>query len=154
MNSYRSGHKITTLDFRPEDDATTERIKVLTVRSEEKDKLPALAQLLGQIGQESSVVFLNYRDAVERVTDYLLEQGFSAISYHGALEQKSARNIFIFLPTTPSIRLSVPIWAAEVLIYPISTILSTIICLRANKIISTESDVRHDGIKQEEPSFS
>lgn len=97
MNSYRSGHKITTLDFRLEDDATTERIKVLTVRSEEKDKLSALAQLLGQIGQESSVVFLNYRDAVERVTDYLLEQGFSAISYHGALEQKEREeHLYLF----------------------------------------------------------
>lgn len=97
MNSYRSGHKITTLDFRPADDAATDRIKVLTVHSEEKDKLPALARLLGQIGQESSVVFLNYRDAVERVTDYLVDQGFSAISYHGALEQKEREeHLYLF----------------------------------------------------------
>lgn len=97
MNSYRSGHKITTLDFRPDDDVATDRIKVLAVHSEEKDKLPALAQLLGQIGQESSVVFLNYRDAVERVTNYLLEQGFSAIAYHGALEQKEREeHLYLF----------------------------------------------------------
>ena len=97
MNSYRTGHKIMTLDFRPEDEATAERIKVLTVHSEEKDKLPALAQLLGQIGQESSVVFLNYRDAVERVTNYLLDQGFSAISYQGALEQKEREeHLYLF----------------------------------------------------------
>lgn len=97
MNSFRSGHEITTLDFSPEDDATAERIKVLTVHSENKDKLPALAQLLGQIGQESSVVFLNYRDAVERVTNYLLDQGFSAISYHGALEQKEREeHLYLF----------------------------------------------------------
>lgn len=97
MNSFRSGHEITTLDFSPEDDATAERIKVLTVHSENKDKLPALAQLLGQIGQESSVVFFNYRDAVERVTNYLLDQGFSAISYHGALEQKEREeHLYLF----------------------------------------------------------
>lgn len=97
MNDYSSGHKITTLDFRPDDDVATDRIKVLAVHSEEKDKLPALAQLLGQIGQESSVVFLNYRDAVERVTNYLLEQGFSAIAYHGALEQKEREeHLYLF----------------------------------------------------------
>ena len=77
--------------------ATQPRIKVLTVRSENKDKLPALARLLGQIGQESSVVFLNYRDAVERVTNYLRDQGFSAISYHGALEQKEREeHLYLF----------------------------------------------------------
>lgn len=97
MNDYSSGHKITTLDFRPDDDVATDRIKVLAVHSEEKDKLPALTQLLGQIGQESSVVFLNYRDAVERVTNYLLEQGFSAIAYHGALEQKEREeHLYLF----------------------------------------------------------
>lgn len=97
MNDYSSAHKITTLDFRPDDDVATDRIKVLAVHSEEKDKLPALAQLLGQIGQESSVVFLNYRDAVERVTNYLLEQGFSAIAYHGALEQKEREeHLYLF----------------------------------------------------------
>lgn len=97
MNDYSSGHKITTLDFRPDDDVATDRIKVLAVHSEEKDKLPALALLLGQIGQESSVVFLNYRDAVERVTNYLLEQGFSAIAYHGALEQKEREeHLYLF----------------------------------------------------------
>lgn len=97
LGGYHSGHKVTTLDFRPSGENTSERINVMVVHSDDKDKLPALSRLLGQLGKGSSVVFLNYRDAVERVTNYLLEKGFSAISYHGALEQKEREeHLYLF----------------------------------------------------------
>ena len=43
--------------------------------------------LLG-FGDASSIVFLNYRNAVERVSDYLKEQGFTISCFHGGLDQR------------------------------------------------------------------
>jgi Lhr-like helicase len=43
--------------------------------------------LLG-FGDESTIVFLNYRNAVERVSDYLKEEGFTISSFHGGLDQR------------------------------------------------------------------
>ncbi len=67
---------------------TEERISLYEVYSPQKDKLDTLRQLLLSLGDESSIVFLNYRDAVERVNDYLKEQGFITSYMHGGLEQR------------------------------------------------------------------
>ena len=53
-----------------------------------KDKLESLALLLRSLGNQSTIVFLNYRDSVERTNKYLVEQGFSTSFFHGGLEQK------------------------------------------------------------------
>ena len=47
-----------------------------------------LKQLLLSFGDSSSIVFLNYRESVERVNNYLVEQGFITSCFHGGLEQK------------------------------------------------------------------
>lgn len=75
------------LDFLPKDNNISERVTNYIVKSEDKDKLPALARLLSEKGTESSIVFLNYRDAVERTADYLRQQGFAISLFHGGLEQ-------------------------------------------------------------------
>lgn len=80
--------KGTLIDFLPEEEQTSERITLYEVRSPQKDKLETLKQLLLNFGNESSIVFLNYRDAVERVNGYLQEQGFTTSSFHGGLEQQ------------------------------------------------------------------
>ena len=80
--------KGTLIDFLPEEEQTSERITLYEVRSPQQDKLETLKQLLLNFGNESSIVFLNYRDAVERVNGYLQEQGFTTSSFHGGLEQQ------------------------------------------------------------------
>ena len=80
--------KGTLIDFLPDDEQTSERVTLYEVRSPQKDKLDTLRQLLLSFGDESSIVFLNYRDSVERVNSYLLEQGFVTSCFHGGLEQK------------------------------------------------------------------
>ena len=65
-----------------------ERVTLYEVRSPQKDKLETLKQLLLSFGNESSIVFLNYRDSVERVNTFLMEQGFTTSCFHGGLEQK------------------------------------------------------------------
>ena len=80
--------KGTLIDFLPEEKQTSERVTLYEVRSPQKDKLETLKQLLLDFGDESSIVFLNYRNAVERVSDYLKEQGFTISCFHGGLDQR------------------------------------------------------------------
>ncbi len=80
--------KGTLIDFTEENEQTSERVTLYEVRSPQKDKLETLRQLLLSVGDESSIVFLNYRDSVERVNSYLVEQGFVTSCFHGGLEQR------------------------------------------------------------------
>ena len=80
--------KGTLIDFLDDDEQTSERVTLYEVHSPQKDKLDTLRQLLLSFGDESSIVFLNYRDSVERVNSYLHEQGFVTSCFHGGLEQK------------------------------------------------------------------
>ncbi|KIC89577.1 helicase [Flavihumibacter sp. ZG627] len=57
------------------------------VKSDDNDKLQTLFHLLCFVGNRSAIIFCNYRDAVERVSNYLKEQGIVNVYYHGALEQ-------------------------------------------------------------------
>lgn len=63
------------------------RVTLHEVRSPAKDKLATLSALLRSMGSASSIVFVNYRDAVERVAAHLRDEGFSVAAFHGALEQ-------------------------------------------------------------------
>lgn len=76
------------LDYLMEEQQVSDRVEVYVVNSTEKDKLPSLRQLLLQLGDEQSIVFLNYRDSVERVDAYLREQGFVTSAFHGGLDQR------------------------------------------------------------------
>ena len=80
--------KGTLIDFLPEETQTSERITLYEVHSPQKDKLETLRQLLLSFGDKSSIVFLNYRESVERVNNYLVEQGFTTSCFHGGLEQR------------------------------------------------------------------
>ena len=83
----------TLIDFLPEDEQTSERVTLYEVRSPKKDKLETLLQLLLSVGDESSIVFLNYRDSVERVYDYLRHAGFTTTLFHGGLEQRQREDM-------------------------------------------------------------
>lgn len=63
------------------------RVEQYCLKSADKDKLEALGNLLCTIGRQSSMVFLNYRDSVERVASYLRGRGFGVSAFHGGLEQ-------------------------------------------------------------------
>ena len=76
------------LNYLVEEEPVSDRVEVYQVDSPEKDKLDTLRRLLMQLGDEQSIVFLNYRDSVERVDQYLREQGFVTSAFHGGLEQR------------------------------------------------------------------
>jgi len=76
------------IDFLKEDEQVSKRVSVWQVNSPQKDKLETLALLLRELGDASSIVFLNYRDSVERTDDFLRKNGFSTSAFHGGMEQK------------------------------------------------------------------
>lgn len=77
--------------------SASDRIKSFVVRSEQKDKLDTLYRLLLSFGNASSIVFLNYRDSVERTFGFLKEKGFVCSEYHGGLEQRQREdNLYKF----------------------------------------------------------
>ncbi len=85
--------KGTLIDFLPDDEQTSERVTLYEVRSPQKDKLETLCKLLLSLGDESSIIFLNFRDAVERTNDYLRKQGFSTSHFHGGMEQRQREDM-------------------------------------------------------------
>ena len=85
------------LNYLKEDEQLSDRVKLYVAKSENKDKLEALGKLLCQLGNGSSIVFVNFRDAVERVADYLTQSGFVVCAYHGGKDQRQREEaIFTF----------------------------------------------------------
>ena len=76
------------IDYLVDEEQVTDRVTLYEVRSSTKDKLETLTKLLRSLGDSSSIVFLNYRDGVERTADFLRRNGFSVSSFHGGMEQK------------------------------------------------------------------
>lgn len=79
--------RVEPIDYRMDEEQVPERIRIYQVKSPQKDKLETLAQLLLSLGDESSIVFLNYRDSVERTNEFLRSRGFATSAFHGGLEQ-------------------------------------------------------------------
>lgn len=76
------------VNFLGDEKALSGRIRLYSVNSPDKDKLNTLGQLLLTFGQQSTVVFLNYRESVERTAQWLRGKGFTVSLYHGGLDQK------------------------------------------------------------------
>ncbi|MBQ8008830.1 MAG: DEAD/DEAH box helicase [Bacteroidaceae bacterium] len=79
-------NKVIKLDFSQSDDGSP-RLALQTVMSQEKDKLETLYRLLCQLGTQTSLVFVNYRESVERVTGFLQAKKFPCDMFHGGMEQ-------------------------------------------------------------------
>lgn len=90
--------KVHRMDYLSDTDTDyADRIRQFMLRSPEKDKLETLGRLLCSLGSSPSIVFLNYREAVDRVCQFLQKAGFSVSAFHGAMEQKDReRALFRF----------------------------------------------------------
>ena len=76
------------INYLDETEQVSSRVIIYKVKSPDKDKLETVSKLLRSVGEESSLVFLNYRESVERTADYLRHQGFTISMFHGGLDQK------------------------------------------------------------------
>ena len=75
----------TTMDFTSR--GPSGQLQTVRVTSPSKDKLDTLEALLKALPQGRALVFVNHREAAERVYSYLRENGLPAGLYHGGLEQ-------------------------------------------------------------------
>ncbi|MEZ4885856.1 MAG: DEAD/DEAH box helicase [Chitinophagales bacterium] len=75
----------TYLDF--EDEEQMPQLEVKLVKSPDKDKLETLYQLICNLGDASMLVFCNFRETVERVSNFLHEKDIVHDYFHGGLEQ-------------------------------------------------------------------
>jgi superfamily II DNA/RNA helicase len=66
---------------------THDGLRCNIVKSENKDKLSALFQLLCQLGGEPTLVFCNHREAAQRISDSLTDSNVINEYFHGGLEQ-------------------------------------------------------------------
>jgi superfamily II DNA/RNA helicase len=75
------------LNFLSDKDKDT-GLTVKTVLSDGKDKLETLFRLICMLGNRSTIIFCNHREAVERTSKFLKEKDIVNVFYHGALEQQ------------------------------------------------------------------
>lgn len=76
-------HNTKSLDFRTASSPAT--LKTWKVAAQ--DTFESLKHCLIDFQNESSVVFCNYREVVDDVTERLRQEGISCIEYHGGLDQ-------------------------------------------------------------------
>ena len=74
------------LDYLAEEKVSN-RLSLQRVDSPQKDKLESLFQLLCTLGSASTLVFVNYRESVERVVAYLRSKKFPCDAFHGGMDQ-------------------------------------------------------------------
>lgn len=76
------------LDFLNGDEPLSDRLKVYEVESPIKDKLETLYKLVCCLGNESTLVFCNHRESVDRVGKYLRSMKVDCGVFHGGMEQE------------------------------------------------------------------
>ena len=81
-------HNPFTLNVLEQEEQPAGRITVYQVYADSKDKLDTLRELLLTLGGGKAIVFANYRESVERIHQWLADNGIDAGLYHGALEQQ------------------------------------------------------------------
>lgn len=63
------------------------QLKLRTIISPTKDKLESLAKLLGHVGDANGIVFCNFKDTIQYVSDFLHQKKISHTCFYGGLEQ-------------------------------------------------------------------
>ncbi|PIY08089.1 MAG: helicase [Flexibacter sp. CG_4_10_14_3_um_filter_32_15] len=62
-------------------------LKIKLVTSPSKDKLETLLELISHIGNENGIIFCNYKDSIERISNFLTENTISHGAFFGGMEQ-------------------------------------------------------------------
>lgn len=70
-------------------------ITVKHILSPDKDKLPTLVKTLRHLGDQLALVFCNYKDSINRISDHLKEEGIPHGKYYGGMEQKDRERALI-----------------------------------------------------------
>lgn len=83
----------TVLDYLSE--KADSKLAVQTVISPDKDKLGTLLQLLRYLGNQPGIIFCNFRESIENVSDFLMENNISHVYFSGGMEQQDRERALI-----------------------------------------------------------
>ncbi|TLX76207.1 DEAD/DEAH box helicase [Labilibacter sediminis] len=84
----------TTLDFLPKQQLG-KKLSLKAIRSEGRDKLDAFYNLTCMLGNAPMVVFVNHREAADRISAHLKKMDLSHDIFHGGLKQEHRERALI-----------------------------------------------------------
>ncbi|MFY9154248.1 MAG: DEAD/DEAH box helicase, partial [Prolixibacteraceae bacterium] len=73
----------------------TSQLKVKTVLAASNDKLEMLADLLCHLGDQPGIVFCNFKDTIQEVSDFLTDENIGHGLFYGGMEQKDRERALI-----------------------------------------------------------
>jgi len=71
------------------------QLQVKTVLTTSKGKLHTLVGLLSQLGNHPGIVFCNFKDTIQEVSDFLTDNNISHGCFFGGMEQKDRERVLI-----------------------------------------------------------
>lgn len=81
-----------TLKFSDEE---INKLKVKVIVSPSKDKVDTLVQTLKQIGNQPGIIFCNYKESIDRVSEHLSQNNISHGIFYGGMEQRDRERSLI-----------------------------------------------------------
>ena len=78
-----------------DESAVQPKLFLRAVRAKNNDKLEALKRLIWHLGNNSTMIFCNHREAVERISDLLREENIDHDIFHGGLDQEERQRVLI-----------------------------------------------------------
>lgn len=84
-----------TMNFLAANSPTTSQLKLKYIRAKDNDKLQILFSLLCNLQNKSTLIFCNHREAVDRVSGLLSEQGVDHGVFHGGMDQEDREHALI-----------------------------------------------------------
>ncbi len=82
----------TTIDYTSDKIA---KLETKVILSPNKDKLETLSTILKSTGNQPGIIFCNFKDTIQYVSDYLNDQGINHGCFYGGLEQKDRERALI-----------------------------------------------------------
>jgi len=73
----------------------TSQLKLKTIISPSKNKLGTLVNVLNHIGNQPGIIFCNFKDTIQEVSDYLSNKNINHGCFYGGMEQKDRERALI-----------------------------------------------------------
>ena len=75
--------------------AGVEQLQIKSILSPSKDKLETLVALLRHLGDQPGIIFCNFKDSIQRTSEFLTHQKIGHGCFHGSMEQKDRERALI-----------------------------------------------------------
>ncbi len=76
-------------------DENTSQLEIKSIISPSKNKLDTLLDLLEYIGDKPGIIFCNFKDTIQDVTDFLTNRGVKHGCFFGGMEQRDRERVLI-----------------------------------------------------------